>query len=70
MIKSLRNTKKMNKTNKQRHRKRNITERTARMKKKPSNFPSPSPLPQRSNKTILIQITNRFCHIFWHFPNQ
>ena len=34
MIKSLRNTKKMNKTNKQRHRKRNITERTARMKKK------------------------------------
>ena len=47
MIKSLRNTKKMNKTNKQRHRKRNITERTARMKKKnPQTFRPPLPSPR------------------------
>ena len=46
MIKSLRNTKKMNKTNKQRHRKRNITERTARMKKNLQTFRPPLPSPR------------------------
>ena len=46
MIKSLRNTKKMNKTNKQRHRKRNRTERTARMKKNPQIFRPPPPSPR------------------------